>query len=81
MISVLDPESVARRDPRPVVSDDSGRRVGTATERDGDLLLELAPDAPAELRALLDVPDDAERVRLDPRFVAERTADEIRLRA
>lgn len=80
MITLLDPAAVSRRDAERVVRDQSGQRVGTATERDGDLYLEFAADAPAHLRELLDG-DDAERVRLDPRFVAERTADEIRLRA
>jgi hypothetical protein len=48
---------------------------------DGDRYLDLAADAPAAVRRVLDTEtDDSDRVRLESRFVDEVCDDEIRLR-
>lgn len=80
MIEILGVDSGGARATERVVRDRDGRRVGRAVSRDGDLYVELAPDAPAAVRSVLAGGDGASPVRLESRFVAEAGNGEIRLR-
>jgi hypothetical protein len=80
MIEILGVEAGTTRGAKRVVRDREGRRVGTARERDDELYLDLATDAPAAVRGVLDDGAENGQVRLESRFVAETRDDEIRLR-
>lgn len=80
MIEILGLEAGSARGAETVVRDREGRHVGTAHERGDDVYLDLAADAPAPVRSVLDAGAEDVRVRLESRFVDETSDGEIRLR-
>lgn len=79
MIEILGIDSGSSRERERVVRDREDRVVGTAVEREGDIHVDLAADAPPTVRNVLDCEPGSGPVRLEPRFVAEKRDGELHL--